>query len=100
MPDRPRVLDLINRHGWNATAFQTLEAGYRYFFDGDDACVAYVDTGKAWVAAGAPIAAHDALGEVAARFVAAARQARRRVCFFATEERLASAANATLESVH
>lgn len=37
---RARVLSLIQRHGWNATAFQTLEAGYAYFFHGDDACVA------------------------------------------------------------
>src|SRR4051794_2410267 len=38
-----RVHDLVRRHGWNAMAFQTLEAGYSYFFHGD-ACVAYVDT--------------------------------------------------------
>src|SRR5512143_1689335 len=89
---RERVLELVRRHGWNATAFQTLEAGYRYFFDGDDACVAYVDTGGAWVAAGAPVAAHDALGAVAGRFLDAARAAGRRACFFAAEERLGGAA--------
>lgn len=96
---RARVLDLIVRHGWNATAFQTLETGYRYFFDGDDACVAYVDTGAAWVAAGAPIAAHEALGQVASRFLAAARAAGRRACFFASEERLAEAAGEALRSL-
>ena len=41
------MLGLVARHGWNATAFQTLEAGYRYFFHGSDACVAYIDTGAA-----------------------------------------------------
>src|SRR5512143_3875427 len=96
---RERVLELVRRHGWNATAFQTLEPGYRYFFDGDDACVAYVDTGRAWVAAGAPIAAHQAIELVAARFLAAARAAGRRACFFAAEERLAGAANLRLRSV-
>ena len=90
--DRERVLSLIEQHGWNATAFQTLEPGYRYFFDGEDACVAYVDTGRAWVAAGAPIAAHDRLGEVADRFLSAARPAGRKACFFAAEERLTGAA--------
>ncbi len=99
MPERPRVLELVNRHGWNATAFQTLEPGYRYFFDGDDACVAYVDTGRAWVAAGAPIAAHERLGEVAARFLEAARAAGRAACFFAAEERLAGVAGASLRSM-
>jgi phosphatidylglycerol lysyltransferase len=83
-----RVLGLVERHGWNATAFQTLEPGYEYFFHGDDACVAYVDTGGAWVAAGAPIAPAGALAEVTTAFVAAARAARKRCCFFAVEERL------------
>lgn len=86
-PDRPRVLALVRRHGWNATSFQVLEGGYRYWFEGDDACVAYVDTGSAWVAAGAPLAAEDRLGEVAAGFVSAAARARRSACFFATEQR-------------
>lgn len=85
---RERVLELIRRHGWNATAFQTLEQGYSYWFADDDACVAYVDTGRAWVAAGAPIAAAARLGTVAAAFFAAARCAGRRACFFAAEARL------------
>ena len=81
------MLGLVDRYGWNATAFQTLEAGYSYFFDGDEACVAYVDTGRAWVAAGAPIAAHDRIGEVATAFMRSAREAGRRCCLFATEDR-------------
>lgn len=87
MIERHRVFELICRNGWNATAFQTLEAGYSYFFDGDDACVAYVDTGSAWVAAGAPIAAHNRIGPAAVAFRSAARAAGRRCCFFATEDR-------------
>ncbi len=81
-----RVLALIQRHGWNATAFQTLEPGYEYFFAGEDACVAYIDTGGAWVAAGQPIAARDQLASVAAEFVAAARAAGKRACFFGSED--------------
>src|SRR5690606_21071121 len=54
---RWRVLELLRRHGWNTTSFQVLERGFAYWFHPDlDACVAYVDTGRAWVAAGAPIA--------------------------------------------
>lgn len=83
-----RVLGLVERHGWNATAFQTLEPGYGYFFHGDDACVAYVDTGGAWVAAGAPIAATASLAGATSAFVAAARAARKRCCFFGVEDRL------------
>jgi phosphatidylglycerol lysyltransferase len=93
-PERTRVLELVQRHGWNATAFQTLESGYVYAFFGDDACVAYVDTGAAFVAAGAPIAPPERIGTVAAEFVALAAEAGRRCCFFATEERFQRAAAA------
>jgi phosphatidylglycerol lysyltransferase len=88
--ERAAVLALVRRHGWNATSFQVLEPGYRYFFVGDDACVAYVDTGKAWVAAGAPLADDSRMSAVTAAFVAAARAAGRRACLFATEERFSS----------
>jgi phosphatidylglycerol lysyltransferase len=85
--ERPRVLALLERHGWNATSFQILEEGFRYWFDGDDACVAYVDTGSAWVAAGAPVAAPERLPAVADAFVRAGTAQGRRVSFFATEGR-------------
>ena len=88
---RERALSLARRHGFNATAFQTLEEGYDYAFVGADACVAYVDTGRAWVAAGAPIAATADLAEAAALFVELARRARRRCCFFAVESRFVGA---------
>src|SRR6185369_6681748 len=77
-PDRERVLALVRRHGHNATCFQVLESGFSYWFDGDDACVAFVDTGKAWIVAGAPIAPIARLAAVAEGFVAAARAADRR----------------------
>lgn len=87
MTEQERVLALLRRHGWNATSFQILEPGFRYWFDGDDACVGYVDTGRSWVVAGPPIAAADRLAEVAARFADAARVARRRTAWFGTEPR-------------
>lgn len=82
-----RVLDLLRLHGWNATSFQVLEPGLRHFFAGQDACVAYVDTGEALVAAGAPIAPDHRIAEVAARFADFARRAGRRVRFFAVVDR-------------
>jgi len=85
-PARTRVLGGLKAHGWNSTSFQVLEPGFSYWFD-DSGCVAYVDTGSAWVAAGAPIAAAARLGECARRFAAAGRAKGRRVCFFAVEER-------------
>lgn len=86
-PPPEHVLGLLRRFGWNATSFQVLESGFSYWSGGDDHTVAYVDTGRAWVVAGAPIAAPERLGEVARAFVLAARARRRRVVFFATEER-------------
>ncbi|MDB4930559.1 MAG: hypothetical protein JWM10_3043, partial [Myxococcaceae bacterium] len=88
---RVRALAMLKRHGYNATSFQTLEEGFRYWFDGDDACVAYADTGAAWVVAGAPIAPTEALAAVAGRFQAAAREAGRRVCYFGVEQRMVAA---------
>jgi phosphatidylglycerol lysyltransferase len=88
--ERARVLSLLRRHGWNATSFQILEQGFSYWFEADTACVAYVDTGGAWVAAGAPIAAEERLGDVARAFTSAAERLGRCACFFATERRFAS----------
>ncbi|HET9991628.1 MAG TPA: DUF2156 domain-containing protein, partial [Kofleriaceae bacterium] len=89
--DRARVLTLLRRHGWNSTSFQVLEPGFRYWFDGDDALVGYVDTGSAWVVAGPPIAPTERVAEVSARFVEAARAAGRRTTWFGTEERFRAA---------
>ncbi len=92
------MLDLLREHGWNATSFQVLEEGFAYAFpDTADACVAYVDTGQAWVVAGSPIAAPAAFASVTDWFVARARSARRRVAFFAVEDRFARAT--TLRSI-
>lgn len=84
---RHRVLELLRRFGWNATSFQILEPDFQYWFDAD-ACVAYVDTGAAWVVAGGPLASDERLGSVARRFVSEAEGCNRRVVFFAVEERL------------
>ncbi len=79
------MLALLRAHGWNTTSFQVLEPGFRYWFDGQDACVAYVDTGRSWVVAGRPIAPDARLREVAEAFRAEAASAGRRVVFFGTE---------------
>jgi phosphatidylglycerol lysyltransferase len=97
-PQREQVLQVVLQHGWNSTAFQALESEFAYFFAGD-ACVAYVDTGRAWVAAGAPIAAPAQLGPAALAFVAAARAAGRRACFVATEDRMRLATEGFLRAL-
>lgn len=85
---RARALQLLKRYGWNATSFQVLEPGVCYWFDpAREACVAYVDTGRAWVVAGAPIAPEERIAELAAAFERVAAAARRRVCYFGVERR-------------
>jgi lysylphosphatidylglycerol synthetase-like protein (DUF2156 family) len=87
-PQRHRLLRLLRRHGWNATSFQSVEPEFRYWFAPDgEAAVAYLDTGKAWVVAGAPIAPVERCAAVAEQFAADASRHRRRVAFFATEPR-------------
>ena len=85
--ERERALELVRRYGWNATSFQTLEDGYRYFFDADG-FIAYVESGRAWVVAGGPIAPVEQVARILRKFLAKARQAQRRVCLFAIEQRL------------
>jgi phosphatidylglycerol lysyltransferase len=85
--DREHLLALLRRFGWNATSFQCLQPQFEYWFEGADSCVAYVDTGRAWVAAGAPICAEERLASVADSFAAAARAEGRKVVLFGTEQR-------------
>ncbi|ACY13172.1 DUF2156 domain-containing protein [Haliangium ochraceum] len=81
------VVALLRRYGRETTSFQTLEPGLSYWLDPDgDACVAYADTGAAWVAVGAPLAEPARRDEVAARFLEAARAAGRRARFFGVED--------------
>src|SRR5690606_19272770 len=81
---------ILRAHGWATVSFQLLESEFRYWFD-QDAFVAYVDTGSAWVAGGAPVASPERLAGVARRFVAAARAAGRRASFFGCERRFIEA---------
>ena len=68
-PDpRARAFELVKQHGRDTVAFQALETGFRYWFDRDDAVVAYSDTGSAWVAGGGPIAPADRIAEVAREY--------------------------------
>jgi len=95
-PSCSRALAIARTHGWNATSFQTLGRGFSYLFH-EEGYVAYVDTGAAWVAAGAPVCSDAALGGAVDAFVEAARAAGRRSCFFGVEPRLLDAARASLD---
>lgn len=89
---RPEVFALLEQHGYNSISFQVLESGFSYWFDALRAgCIAYADTGTAWVVAGAPIAPPERWPALVEDFRHAAVQARRRVVCFAVEQRFSEA---------
>ncbi len=87
--DAERRLDALRAFGSEAVSFQSLESHMRWWYDdgpdGTRGAVAYVDTGRSWIAAGSPLASDDDRGATIARFVTAARAARRRPVFFGVE---------------
>ena len=97
--ERTRALELVLRHGSSATASQTLHSGLQRFWDGTDAFVAYADTGRAWVAAGAPVTTAARRSEVVSAFLSAARAAGKRACFFAVDEPLFDSSGEALVSL-
>ena len=88
-PAASDVLSLLRRYGRTATSFHAVAPGLRRWIERRGAapsgCVAYVDTGQAWVAAGAPIAAPDEVWRVGERFARAADAAGRRAVFVCAE---------------
>jgi len=91
-PTAAEHLAALARHGREAVAFAGGKAGMRLWRDAaTGACVAYADTGRAWVAAGSPLGPEDVAEEVARRFVAAAADAGRRAVLFGPERPLLSA---------
>ncbi|MBX5484957.1 MAG: DUF2156 domain-containing protein [Myxococcaceae bacterium] len=82
-PDE-RLRLLIRHHGVETVSFQALERGVQVWH-GPNGAVGYVDTGAAWVSAGAPFAPPKLRSLVARNFFKAARQEGRRVCFCAVE---------------
>jgi phosphatidylglycerol lysyltransferase len=86
MSERERFLGLLRRHGAEAVSFVGLESGMQHWFAEDGAAaVAYVDTGRAWVAAGLPVANATEVARAARAFVERARSHGRTACFFAAE---------------
>lgn len=85
------ALALVRSVADSSASFQGLQPGMQQRFFGPDACVAYVDTGAAWVAAGPPIAPPSRRAEVARAFFAEARRCRRRACMFNVDASLCGA---------
>ena len=81
---------LIERWGWNATAYQILNPGIaRWFSSRGDAVVGYVTHGRYRIVAGAPICPLERLTEVIEEFETDSHASGRFTCYFAADERLA-----------
>lgn len=89
--DVKRARDLVLKHGWNATSYQIVNPGIRYWFSrADDAVVGYVNYAGFRVVAGAPVCSIERLADVVVEFEDAARNAKDDVCYFGAEARLDS----------
>ncbi len=83
------VRELVLTYGYHANAYQVLNPGMRHWFSSHDpAVVGYVQRGRWWVAAGAPICDPANLRQVALEFQAAAQRHRCRVCYCFAEQPL------------
>lgn len=85
------AFDAVRRAGADAVSFQSLESGMQWWHDrpppsGSGASVAFVDTGRSWIAVGRPLAGEGALAPAVARFSADARARHRRPVFFGVED--------------
>jgi len=80
---------LVLTLGWNSTAYQILNPGFRLWFSAQrDAVVGYVSAAGRRVVGGAPVCAPDDLAPVAAEFERDARRTGCGVVYFGAEGRL------------
>jgi hypothetical protein len=84
-------LDAVRRYGTDAMSFQALKAGRHWWRDapppeGTGASLAYVRSGRSWIAIGTPLTEPDMRAEAVRRFVGAARAQGCRPVFFGVED--------------
>ncbi|MGD9902076.1 MAG: phosphatidylglycerol lysyltransferase domain-containing protein [Vicinamibacterales bacterium] len=96
-----RALAALQRDGTDAVSFQALKAGTHWWQDrpppeGSGGLVAYVPSGRSWIAIGTPLAAPARRAAAVQRFCAAARAEHRRAVFLGVEDRAPVAGCRTL----
>lgn len=91
MEPRELARSLVLRHGFNATSYQILNPGFRYWFNQDrTAVVGYTEHYGVRVVAGVPVSSHESLLDVIREFETQADREGFDVAYFAVEERAAS----------
>jgi phosphatidylglycerol lysyltransferase len=86
-------LDTLKQHGAEAVSFQALKVGARWWTvapapEGSGAAIAYVASGRSWIAIGSPLTGDVNRAAAVRRFCAAARARGRRAVFFGVEDRM------------
>lgn len=90
-PEYDRARELVLEYGWNSTAYQILNPGFKLWFStAHPAVVGYVRAGGKRVVGGAPIAADADLRDVADEFERDAAAQGSGVVYFGAEARLDS----------
>jgi phosphatidylglycerol lysyltransferase len=85
---REAARELVLRYGWNAAAYQVLNAGMRLWFSrAGDAVIGYATHARTRVVAGAPICPTERLASVAEEFERDASEHRQRVMYFGAGDR-------------
>ena len=86
---RERARDLVLAYGWNTTAYQILNPGFRLWFStSHPAVVGYVRNARRRVVGGAPVCAADDLSAVVEEFERDATHCGEHVVYFGAEARL------------
>jgi phosphatidylglycerol lysyltransferase len=97
VPNHQAIFDLVKKYGRTTTSLQILASNFQYWV-GRDACVAYVEVGKSWVASGAAITSEERQIEAMEQFAEAARRRGRSVRFFGVERDISS--DSSFAAVH
>lgn len=90
-PEHDRARELVLTYGWNTTAYQILNPGFRLWFSPTrPAVVGYVRFARRRVVGGAPVCTEGDLAHVAAEFERDALRCGEHVVYFGAEARLDS----------
>ncbi len=87
--DLNTVRGILQRHGWNATAYQIVNPGISHWFSKHgDAVIGYVSFGSTRIVAGGPVCSRDRLPRVVREWEQEVVTAGKRVCYFGASGRL------------
>lgn len=93
---RDKILKILRLYGSSPTSFQILKSKFNYFVSKNN-CIGYVDTGRAWVAAGDPVCKTNNKENLINKFIETASHNGRRALFFGTTKSNSTTHSSTKE---